>query len=487
MEEGSLGFYGTCPKEVYPSFNCNVSILTLFICVLLRILMKKIIFAASVILASITGTCSILASESPLTKKFSEQITAENINLENGYCERHFLGKDRFTSFIAAAIDAGDLCAVKFLLANGVDAHNKIKVIDISSMNCNGEQPLHYAIRKQRSDIVRLLLGEGADYNAEGIDGERPFHIALKVHFAPILSVLLHQAKDLDLGAKDLHNNTALHFAAPYIGLDQAFINGITDGVSADIINAQNSNGDTALNIALRAKNAEFAMALLDRTENNLPVCNLTLCDAQGNAPLHVAAAIVDPSLPQNLLQRLVTYTAELPCAGGKAINQLQRVDPNGTALSIAVRCNNMELIKLLLALRAINPNKPDATGKTPLVLAIELGNRECAQSLLALQGISPNIPDATGKTPLVLAIEKGDEQTVEKLLACEGIDPNVPDSRGNTAAHYAVTAGVPLALRNALLTHPRVKYSIEGADAARSSGSYSPMSFYWYTAKDSR
>jgi ankyrin repeat protein len=166
---------------------------------------------------------------------------------------------------------------------------------------------------------------------------------------------------------------------------------------------------------------------------------DLSLCDVDGNSPLHIAAAIVDtPCLSPGLITVLAARADE------KAINKQQRCEPHDTALSIAIRFNNIEFVQQILKLDFINLNFRDATGKTPLIVAIEMGREEvCIKALLAHPSIDPNFRDATGKTPLIVAIEMGREDCVRDLLGHDSINPNIADATtGKTPLIVAIERG---------------------------------------------
>lgn len=464
--------------------------------------MKIKIVTMTGILALVTLTCPILASESALTKEFRKTVTPENINSVKGYRPSIFTAA-RPSSFFEAAIDEDDLCAVRFLLASRAD---------IERRGSKGEPPLHYAIRNRRLDIVKELLGAGANCNAKGIGNEHPLHTALKNPDDRIIAALLNRP-DLMAGEKDAHNNIALHFAALCIGMDPAAIRGIIEITPTDKRNALNENGDTALIIALRARNEEFVQALLA-----CPEIDLSICNAEGNSPLHVAAATTNPSLPRSLLDALVTH------ADAETINKRQGRDPRDTALIIALRTRNEAFARKLSAHPEINPALLNAEGNsslhvaaamanpplpqdiintlitranaianidiinmqqgreprdTALIIALRSGNVPFALRLLAQHAeqqrnipdtrIEPNFPDAaTGKTPLIIAIEAGIAECINALLGHSRLRLNIPDHSGNTPAHYAVAAGVPLVLRSALLTHPSVNYNVQDAAHTR-------------------
>ena len=263
---------------------------------------------------------------------------------------------------------------------------------------------------------------------------------------------------EINLSLCNTEGNSPLHVAASVIApfLSQVLTDALVIRANAEAINKQQAQEphDTALILAIRARNEAFVQALLTR-----PEIDLSLCNTEGNAPLHVAAAIADPFLSQGLIDALVARANE------EAINKQQGRAPHDTPLIIAIRCNNIGFVRRLLAHRDIKPNIPDATGKTPLHTAIEMGRQECLEALLACLGIDPNIPDATGQVPLHIAIEKGREECIKALHAHKRINHDAQDRSGNNPAHYAATAGLPLELRKGLLSLPFVNYSILDAD----------------------
>jgi ankyrin repeat protein len=406
------------------------------------------------ILVFVTLISPIRASESDLTKEFRKKVTHDTINSTKGYRAKH---SQDGRSFFEAAIDEDDLGAINFLLERGAD---------VDRPGSSGEPSLHYAIRNRRVDIVRKLLGAGADCNAGGIDNERPLMLAFKGPNRPDKQIILalFELHALRADEEDIYHNNSLHFAALCMGMSAEIVQKIIEHTSADKINTQNEQGNTALIIAICARNDEFVKKLL-----TCPKIDLSLCNTEGNSPLHMAAAIVKPALAQDLMQMLVEK------ADKDAINKKQENDPHDTALIIAIRCNNIGFVKALLTHPSkdkehpfIDPNTADSTGKTPLHLAIEKESIECCQALLTHPHIAPNIADSTGETPLHLAIEIGNDELIRALLACKAIKRDIQDRYGNTPSHYAVVAGLPLSLREALLTHPVIAYNLAEAAHAR-------------------
>ena len=82
-------------------------------------------------------------------------------------------------------------------------------------------------------------------------------------------------------------------------------------------------------------------------------------------------------------------------------------------------------MVKYLLSLKGIDPNKPSNDGATPFYFACEEGHEEVVSLLLADPKIDPNKPNENEATPFFMACQGGHEEVVSLLLADPRIDPN--------------------------------------------------------------
>ena len=108
-------------------------------------------------------------------------------------------------SFVDSA-KKGDVDAVKLFLAEG---------IDINAMNERGQTALIRSAEYQRTEVVTLLLGKGADVN---IGGGRYARTAMMEAAGAGNTIIIKQLveKGADVNAKDYESNTPLHFACMY-------------------------------------------------------------------------------------------------------------------------------------------------------------------------------------------------------------------------------------------------------------------------------
>jgi uncharacterized protein len=102
---------------------------------------------------------------------------------------------------IHEAAKEGNIEAVKQHLAAGTDANAKTGV---------GETPMQIAYQKGHTEIVELLIANGADGNAKG-DGQTPLHGAAYWGSKEIVQLLI--AKGVDVNAKTNDGETPLDLA----------------------------------------------------------------------------------------------------------------------------------------------------------------------------------------------------------------------------------------------------------------------------------
>lgn len=110
------------------------------------------------------------------------------------------------------------------------------------------------------------------------------------------------------------------------------------------------------------------------------------------------------------------------------------------TPLSLAVECENFEMMRMLLAEDA-NVDYKSPKGNTLLHLAARRGTPECVAYLLAT-GMKNDEKDVFGRTPFHVAAFYGREDAILQLLAEYGANINNTDRHGNTPLHSAVRKG---------------------------------------------
>jgi ankyrin repeat protein len=98
----------------------------------------------------------------------------------------------------------GDLAAVQAELDKGVD-------VDGGDDSWPEMTPLHYAADEGHTEVVELLIANGADVNAEDEEGWTPFHLAAYWGGKDIVELLI--AAGADVNAKNNWIGTPLDIA----------------------------------------------------------------------------------------------------------------------------------------------------------------------------------------------------------------------------------------------------------------------------------
>jgi ankyrin repeat protein len=140
---------------------------------------------------------------------------------------------------------------------------------------------LHFACEMHTPGLIDILLGAGANINAQEHIGETPLHIACGVGIVENVRDLIRNHADLN--AFTLERNTPLHFLANEPAEEHALeIAGLllSAGCAVDGVN---QNNDTPLHLASIHGHTDFVNLLLEnRADPNLPNDN-------GSTALHLA------------------------------------------------------------------------------------------------------------------------------------------------------------------------------------------------------
>jgi len=296
---------------------------------------------------------------------------------------------------------------------------------------------LHQAAASNEVDLLRtLLLQPGVDVDVRTPLGQSSLHLAAKNGNVEPTRLLLIRGADPNLS--DNHAFNSLHMAvdSPDIGPSRRQVVELLCMMGAEL-NAKTSEGETALSLSLKNSNLDFFKLLLEKSADYRAVNskNWTLlhiaaeknvCEAlpilehkdssclkqmsemttldTGMTPLHVAAQygrleIVKELVGRNLfsiqikdiLDRSPLHVSvserHLPVAEflidrGWDINE--RASEGNTCLHLAVRNNDLDTVKLLLAKGAI-ANVSDTRRSTPLQIASSKNFYQIAELLQTL------------------------------------------------------------------------------------------------------
>jgi ankyrin repeat protein len=183
----------------------------------------------------------------------------------------------------------------------------------------------------------------------------------------------------------------------------------------------------TPLHVAVSTGSAELARLLISSGADIEAASELLAM-----RPLHLAASSTD------------IVTVGLLIAAGADLNSL--TGEGETALHIAVRLGQREVVDLLLESGADFDVQEPSEGMTPLHIAAFQGNLPLVETLVSV-GADPTARDYNARAPLFLASSSasfanvGDGSLIEYLVV-HGADLEAQDTSGLTALSYAEARG---------------------------------------------
>src|SRR6188508_1352833 len=373
------------------------------------------------------------------------------------------------------AAESGDRVAVSRLLDRGA-------AVDTRAVD--GTTALHWAVRADRLDTVRVLLESGADASAADRYGITPLYLAAENGNAAVIAALLDAGADVN-GVAPI-GETALMTAVRTGTLDAVVL--LLDR-GADIDARDREFEQTALMLAVREAHPEVVALLLDRgadvdartrvgpTPNFVKPCKGTGCGSEGvginrgglpdRGRRGAALGGMTPLLYAARDGR-VRETELLLAAGA----DLELAEANGMRPLLMALLNDQLAVARLLLAHDADVNADDFWGRAPLFAAVEyrnldMNNREMdapttnyvdREPLLAMMALliehgadvnaqTREVPpsrrwlyslgdvswvDFTGQTPFLRAALSGDT-TVMRLLLEHGADPNLATPAGTT------------------------------------------------------
>ncbi|XP_065557977.1 putative ankyrin repeat protein RF_0381 [Artemia franciscana] len=236
----------------------------------------------------------------------------------------------------------------------------------------SGQTLLHHAVWEGKADLCNLLIKSGAELDATNVYGETPLGTAIRTSNLDLVKCFQSQSSSTAISTSNL-----------------------------DLVKCCQSQSSST---AISTSNLDLVKFLLNRGAN--PNCGECLHHAvkEGRA---------------DICKLLIGFGAKLDAMNAK----------KDTPLLIAIRNNNLELVKLLLK-RGANPNCGEY-----LHLAVKKGSADVC-NLLIKSGAEIDATNVHGETPLGTAIKTSNVDLV-KLLLKRGANPNC-----GACLHLAVEKG---------------------------------------------
>ena len=263
-----------------------------------------------------------------------------------------------------------------------------LPVSDVNAIQPDGATAVHWAAYQDDPEMVRLLVGAGADPDVANELGVTPLVLACANGNPIIVRLLLDAGAEADVAVGT--GETALMGCARTGNQDAV---AALVAANADVNAREPVEQQTALMWAVAHSHTEVARLLLES-------------GADVNARSRVRRQVISRRLQSELkygeLGRSYGTDAEETSVGGF------------TPLLFAARHGDIATARVLLDAGAdVNDRAPDGAGA--LVVAIHSGHGSFAMFLLE-QGANPNAA-AAGYTALHAAVLTGDSKVIEKLL----------------------------------------------------------------------
>ena len=151
------------------------------------------------------GKAEVLNLNAPLKSKAKPSTASEK---RQQIWQEWFVEKKKNNQLLLEASKFGDIAHVTQLLDK---KRGDLK----ADVNCKGENswtPLHFACLSGSYDLVKLLLFNQANIDAETTLKFTALHVAAQKGFFEISQLLINSG--VDINSKDLYNNTSLHYAS---------------------------------------------------------------------------------------------------------------------------------------------------------------------------------------------------------------------------------------------------------------------------------
>jgi ankyrin repeat protein len=331
-------------------------------------------------------------------------------------------------SAVADEAMRGDTAAVRILIAQHAD---------VNAPQADGATALHWAVYRGDKAMADLLIAAGANVKAANREGATPLYLAGVNGDAVMAAALINAGADPN--QRLLHGTTALMEASRSGSVET--IQALLDH-GADVNAKETLRGTTALMWAADEGHAAAVQLLVRRgadftvRSNPAPRARGTFRPSKSADPrkaiaaLAAAIAAAEASPDLNALNSLGQPAAVTALRGGGGANAAAATaadDDQGddlpargqtrdggelTALIYAVRSNDVESVKALLAAGA-DVNQTSGYGWSPLLAATQNRYYKLGAFLLD-NGADPNLANKGAWTPLYLAtdnrnIEGGD------------------------------------------------------------------------------
>ncbi|OHS93709.1 hypothetical protein TRFO_40017 [Tritrichomonas foetus] len=334
---------------------------------------------------------------------------------------------------------------------------------EIANINLNdriGFNSLHYACMGNSPEIVRFLLQQN-DCDPNSYSTEKStnlgnyqmsaLQLAAKRGFTEIVKILLENEKTDINFIRMTNNETALMIAAQNDKYEVVKI--LLENEKIDV-NIENYNGQNALHYAILGNSLESVKQLIFSS-----TIDINKKDKNGLTPFVLAA-----EKPECL--EIVKFFCSLlntnEISGNYGMIQNNEIDFQTkdnfgvfsfvfyqTALLVASRNCNLEMMKVLLDSKKFDINDKDNKGvllksfyTAPIHHASAIGNLEALKFLSNYENVNCEIQDDFGWTPLHYAAQNNKSEAAKYLIETCKVNINVKDKENRAPLAWALQYG---------------------------------------------
>ncbi|KAE9067069.1 hypothetical protein PF010_g27611, partial [Phytophthora fragariae] len=317
----------------------------------------------------------------------------------------------------------------------------------------DGDTDVTWAAKNGRIEVVRELIENGADVNAQDDKGTTALMAAAEYDQLEMVKFLIEHGASLTTTDDD--GDTALMIAAVKGPIKVCRYLAEQPGTD---VNATNKLGCTALMAAALSGHLKVVQYLASQHG-----CDANVADTHGFTALTFATLLGAADV--------VRYLVE-DC--GAVIDS--KTEYGETVLMMAASAGHLDLCQYFAELYGADVNAKDVFGDTALIKAASSGHSKIVRCLVDNYDADVNYKNDKGNTALMRATRNGHVEVVRCLVEQRGIDVTARNQRGETAISLAVEHGYQ-EIRRMLTSFlpPRPQQNVDG-DLSSSQASMSSI-----------